>query len=113
MTAGLQTIIYPVNDLAQAKALFTALLGVEPAQDEAYYVGYQVAGQSFGLDPNGHSKGMTGPVGYVHVDDIDKSLAAMEAAGGTVSQQPTKVGGTRRIATVTDADGNVIGVLQD
>jgi hypothetical protein len=32
-----------------------------------------VEGQNVGLDPNGHSKGMTGPVGYRHVDDIGKS----------------------------------------
>ena len=32
--------------------------------DEPYYVGYKVAGQDVGLDHNGHSQGMTGPLGY-------------------------------------------------
>lgn len=30
MTEAMKTIIYPVKDLAQAKRLFSALLGVEP-----------------------------------------------------------------------------------
>ena len=42
--------------------------------DEAYYVGFSIGGQEVGLDPNGHSQGMTGPVGYWHVDDIKESL---------------------------------------
>lgn len=70
MTAGLKTIIYPVKDITRAKALFSALLEVEPYADEPYYVGFKDAGQDIGLDPNGHAKGMTGPVPYWHVSDI-------------------------------------------
>ncbi|MEV5083044.1 hypothetical protein AB0K74_30920, partial [Streptomyces sp. NPDC056159] len=81
MTAGLQTIIYPVKDLDRAKALFSALLEVEPYADAPYYVGFKAAGQDVGLDPNGHAKGMTGPVPYWHVDDIRARLAALVAAG--------------------------------
>jgi hypothetical protein len=32
--------------------------------DEDYSIGFNVEGQDFGLDPHGHSKGMTGPVAY-------------------------------------------------
>ena len=70
MNNGISTIIYPVKDIAQAKALYTTLLGVEPIMDQPYYVGYKVGDQDIGLDPHGHSKGMTGPVGYWHVEDI-------------------------------------------
>ena len=76
MTEGIRTIIYPVKDIAQAKTLYSRLLGVEPYMDEAYYVGFSVGDQDVGLDPHGHSQGMTGPVGYWHVDDIKKSLQA-------------------------------------
>src|SRR5215471_18182465 len=113
MTAGLQTVIYPVQDLGAAKQLFQALLGVEPYADEPYYVGFKAADQDVGLDPNGRGKGMIGPVPYWHVDDIDASLAALLAAGGQTQQAVTAVGGGRRIATVRDADGNPIGLLQD
>src|SRR4051794_648351 len=113
MTAGMKTMIYPVKDLDAAKRLYSGLLGVAPAQDEVYYVGFQVDGRDVGLDPNGHRKGMTGPVGYWHVDDIDDKLATLVAAGAEIQQPVTDVGGGRRIATLRDADGNPIGLLQD
>jgi predicted enzyme related to lactoylglutathione lyase len=56
---------------------------------------------------------MTGPVGYWHVDDIDSTLAALTEAGAVVQDPVRKVGGSRRIATLTDPDGNPIGLLQD
>ncbi|MFB8005119.1 VOC family protein [Nocardia sp. NPDC056000] len=111
MTAGLQTIVYPVTDLVKAKAFYGALLG-EPTTDTPYYVGYRAAGQDIALDPNGAKQGMTGPIGYWHVEDIDKQIAAMVAAGAVVRTEPRDVGGGRLIATLADADGNPVGLLQ-
>jgi predicted enzyme related to lactoylglutathione lyase len=113
MTDGLKTVIYPVKDLAKAKALFGALLEVEPYADEPYYVGFKDAGQDVGLDPNGHAKGMTGPVPYWHVSDIRGRLAALVDAGAELMQDVQDVGGGRLIAFVKDADGNLVGLLQD
>ncbi len=62
MAEGIKTILYPVKDLAKAKPLYSALLGVEPIMDEAYYVGYRVGGQDIGLDPHGHEIGLLQPV---------------------------------------------------
>jgi predicted enzyme related to lactoylglutathione lyase len=112
MTEGVKTIIYPVKDLDRAKALFTALFGSAPGSDTPYYVGWKVAGQDVGLDPNGHAHGLSGPVPYWHVDDIAGSVQALVAAGGEVLQDAKDVGGGKLIAWVKDADGNVIGLLQ-
>jgi predicted enzyme related to lactoylglutathione lyase len=87
-------------------------LGVEPYTDQPYYVGYSVDGQEIGLDPNGHRQGMTGPVGYWHIDDIKRSLGALIAAGAEVQQAVKDVGGGKLIASVKDADGNGIGLIQ-
>jgi len=113
MTSGMKTVMYPVTDIAAAKELYRGLFGVAPYADEAYYVGFKVEGQDVGLDPNGRSKGMTGPVGYWHVDDIGKSLDALVATGARVQQPVRDVGGGKLIATLTDADGNPIGLLQE
>ncbi|WP_338703110.1 VOC family protein [Streptomyces sp. Q6] len=113
MTTGQKTIITPVGDLAAAKALYAALLGVQPTVDEAYYVGFDVAGQHLGLDPNGHGSGMTAPVGFWHVDDIRGTVEGLVAAGAEIVQDVTEVGAGRQIAKLKDADGNVFGVLQD
>ncbi|WP_326834686.1 VOC family protein [Amycolatopsis rhabdoformis] len=109
-TQGIKTVLHPVSDLEKAKAVYTALLGLEPQADSAYYVGYDTAGQHLGLVPN---SGMTSPVSYWHVDDIEAKLAEVTAAGATVKDAPKDVGGGRLVATFTDPDGNVLGVLQD
>jgi predicted enzyme related to lactoylglutathione lyase len=108
----MRTIIYPVKDLAAAKTLYGALMGVTPYMDEAYYVGFSVGGQDIGLDPHGHGKGMTGPVGYWHVDDIEESLKLLLDAGAEAQQAISDVGGGKLIASVKDADGNIIGLIQ-
>jgi predicted enzyme related to lactoylglutathione lyase len=112
MASGMKTITYPVKDLAAAKQLYSNLFGVEPYIDEAYYAAFNVGGQDVGLDPNGHRKGMTGPIAYWHVDDIDKSLEALLDAGAEAAQPVQDVGGGTLIATVKDADGNVTGLFQ-
>ena len=104
-------IIYPVNDLAKAKALYGALLGVEPAMDQPYYVGFDAGDQHVGLDPNGHAQGMTGPVCYWPVEDVAKSVQQLLAAGADLEQPIRDVGGGK-IAAVKDADGNVTGLIQ-
>ncbi|HEV8352955.1 MAG TPA: VOC family protein [bacterium] len=112
MEHGISVFIYPVKDLARAKTLYTTLLGMEPYADAPYYVGFRIGNQEIGLDPNGHSKGMTGPVGYYEVTDIQESLRLLLDAGAQPQQAVTDVGGGKLIATVKDADGNLIGLTQ-
>jgi predicted enzyme related to lactoylglutathione lyase len=112
-TEGIKTVLHPVSDLGRAKAVYTALLGVEPTADAPYYVGYDTAGQHIGLVPNGRQQGMTSPVAYWHVSDIEGKLAEVTAAGATVKEPAHDVGAGRLVATFTDPDGNVLGLLQD
>lgn len=111
-THGIKTVLHPVTDLEAAKALYTALLGTEPQADGPYYVGFDVEGQHIGLVPREPS-GMEGPVSYWHVDDIEAKLAEVIAAGAQVQEPAHHVGGGRQVATFTDADGNVLGLIQD
>jgi predicted enzyme related to lactoylglutathione lyase len=112
-TEGIKTVLHPVSDLAAAKKVYAALLGVEPQSDESYYVGFEAAGQQIGLVPDGGRQAMTSPVAYWHVADIEAKLAEVTAAGATVKEPARDVGGGRLVATVTDPDGNVLGLLQD
>ncbi len=112
MTKALKTIIYPVKDLAKAKTLYSTLLDVKPLMDEPYYVQFNAGDMQMGLDPNGHSQGMTGPVGYWHVDDIRKSLKALLNAGAQAQQEVKNVGVGKLIASVKDSDGNITGLIQ-
>ncbi|MBO3742579.1 VOC family protein [Actinoplanes flavus] len=112
-TQGIKTVLHPVTDLEKSKAVYTALLGAEPTADSPYYVGYDVAGQHIGLVPGGGPQGLKAPLAYWHVADIDAKLAELSAAGATVTEPAHEVGPGRRVASVTDSDGNVLGILQD
>ena len=112
-TQGIKTVLHPVSDLAKAKGMYAALLGVPPTTDGDYYVGFEAEGQQIGLVPGGGQQGITSPVAYWHVPDIEAKLAEVTAAGATVKESPRDVGGGRLAATVTDPDGNVLGLIQD
>jgi hypothetical protein len=90
-TEGIKTVLHPVSDLATAKPVYAALLGFAPQTDDSYYVGFDAAGQHIGLVPGGGPQGMTSPV----------------------KEPAHDVGGGRLVATVTDPDGNVLGLLED
>ena len=109
MNQGVKTVIYPVKDLARAKALFTSLLGAEPSMDQPYYVGWRVGDQDIGLDPNGHRDGMTA---YWLVDDIKASMQSLMDAGAQTLENVKDVGGGRLVASLKEPDGNIIGLLQ-
>jgi predicted enzyme related to lactoylglutathione lyase len=112
-TQGIKTVLHPVTNLEAAKPVYTALLGVPPSADSSYYVGYDAEGQHIGLVPGGGPQGMTSPVAYWHVADIEAKLAEVTAAGATVKEAPHAVGGGRLVAAFTDPDGNVLGLVQD
>jgi predicted enzyme related to lactoylglutathione lyase len=112
-TQGIKTVLHPVTDLAAAKAVYTALLGMPPQHDASYYVGYDTEGQHIGLVPGGGPQGMTSPVAYWEVPDIEAKLAEVTAAGAKLKDPVRDVGNGRLVATVTDPDGNVLGLLQD
>ena len=112
MARNIKLIVYPVKDLVAAKALYSKFLGVEPYADAPYYVGFRVADQEVGLDPNAHSKGVTVPIGYVEVKDIKESLQTLFDAGAQTLQEVKDVGGGKLVATVKDTDGNILGLTQ-
>lgn len=101
-------IVMPVSDIELAKAIYRALLGVDPYVDSEYYVGFKAGEGEIGLDPNG----AVGPLAYWHVEDLGGTIAALTAAGATVTQEPSEVGGGLTIAVLADADGNPIGLRQ-
>ncbi len=110
MNKGIRTIIYPVNDIARAKMQFHTLLGVDPYTDQPYYIGFKVGDQEIGLVPNSPEAGMTA---FYHVDDIKQSLQSLLDFGSQILREIQDVGGGRLVASVRDADGNIIGLIQD
>ena len=110
MNHGVKTIIYPVKDMARAKKQFCTLLGVDPYGDQPYYIGFKVGDQDIGLVPNSPEAGMTA---FYHVDDIKQSLQSLLDIGSHILREIQDVGGGRLVASVRDADSNIIGFIQD
>ncbi|WP_224372536.1 VOC family protein [Hyalangium versicolor] len=112
---GLRTVIYPVTDVAKARAWYSEVLGVKPYFDEPFYVGFNVGGFELGLDPDtsSHSPGATGGVAYWGVKNADEAWARLLKQGATPATPVHDVGGGIRVATVKDPFGNVLGIIEN
>jgi len=112
---ALMTAIYPVPDLARAKAWYTEAFGVAPYFDEPFYVGFNIAGYELGLIPGEglQQPGNLGVVAYWGIADIDATFAHMIQAGGAAFSPVQEVGGDIRVAVVTDPFGNAIGLIHN
>ena len=107
---GLRTVIHPVDDLAAAKAWWTALLGVEPYFHQPFYVGFEVAGYELGLLPDGADPA-AGALTYWGVDDCQTAVDAALALGATVHTEPTEVGEGIVTGTVVSPQGSIVGFI--
>jgi predicted enzyme related to lactoylglutathione lyase len=56
--------------------------------------------------------GMTGFECSIAVADIQESVAAIEAHGGTISLPPFEIEGVGTLAMFRDTEGNVVGAMQ-
>ena len=113
MFKKLRTVIYHVKDLARAKEWYAKVTGKQPYFDEPFYVGFDIDGCELGLDPDfkGVKKGNQS-VAYWAVDSAAAALATLVAAGASVLQPVTNVGGDIQVAVVEDPFGNTLGVIE-
>ncbi|HEX9942208.1 MAG TPA: VOC family protein [Thermoanaerobaculia bacterium] len=112
---GLRTAIYHVDDLERAKAWYSQVLETEPYFDEPFYVGFNVGGYEFGLNPDISrvQPGAGGVTTYWGVADADAALARLLALGAREHEGVQDVGGGIRVATVLDPFGNVFGIIEN
>jgi predicted enzyme related to lactoylglutathione lyase len=111
MNNGIRLVVYSVKDMAKATTFYKDLLGVAPYVESSYYTGFKLGEQEIGLVPAGKSD-PAGPLVYYDVDDITQCLRILLDAGAQELQKQRDVGGGLLVATVKDADGNVVGLRQ-
>jgi predicted enzyme related to lactoylglutathione lyase len=104
-------IIYTAEDLPAGKQFFRELIGSDPYVDSPQYVGYKSGDMEIGLVPK-PNKGAPGTLAYWTVSDMKASIAGLEAAGGSVVQEPMDVGYGLLVATVKDPNGSIVGLRQ-
>lgn len=105
---------FPADDLDRAKRFYGAVAGWELSEMEGF-PGYLVfrteEGHGGGLGKRGQSVGRVVRV-YITVETLEAAIAAVEANGGTVTEQPADVPGMGRFAVANDPEGNEIGLWQ-
>lgn len=107
-------IEFTVLDLAEAKRFYTAAFGWAFTDYGPTYAGIQRPGG------DGEAGGMEqaevvrtgGPLVILYSDDLGASLAAVQAAGGTISTPPFDFPGGRRFH-FTDPSGNELAVWSE
>jgi predicted enzyme related to lactoylglutathione lyase len=109
---GLRTAIYPVGDLARAKAWYAAALAIEPYFDQPFYVGFAVGGFELGLIPDGRP-GVDGPRPLWGVANAGLAFTRLVELGATSLEPVTDVGGGIKVAAVTDPFGNRFGIIEN
>jgi predicted enzyme related to lactoylglutathione lyase len=112
MINGLGTAIYPVTDLAAAKAWYGRVLDREPYFDQPSYVGFNVGGFELGLIPDGQP-GASGVVAYWRVNDADAEFVRLLDLGAISHEAVRDVGGGIKVASVLDPFGNVFAILEN
>ncbi len=112
MFLGLRTAIYPVGDLAAAKAWYEKATGVKPYFDEAFYVGFSVAGYELGLLPDG-TPGVDGTRALWGVADADAAYARLLELGASALEPVADVGEGIKVAAVRDPFGNRLGIIEN
>lgn len=101
----------PVRDLAAAKRFYAAAFGWTFADYGPEYAGIQGEGrEQGGLREDSKYAGVRGgPLVVLFSKNLDATLAAVVAAGGTVTTQPFSFPGGRRFH-FSDPSGNELAV---
>ena len=108
------------TDTEASGAFYTDLIGWTRAGFDSSVEGYQIfsageagVGGMMKLPDGAQEKGMRpGWFGYIGVDDVDASVAAITAAGGAVHMPAMDMEGVGRMAMVADPQGVVFYVMR-
>jgi catechol 2,3-dioxygenase-like lactoylglutathione lyase family enzyme len=111
MYLGIRSVIYPAPDLATARDWFVSLLGTQPYFDEHFYVGFNLGGFEFGLDPGADVA--KGAISYWGVESASETLEELLTAGATDSSGVVDVGDGLRMATVRLPGGGIFGIIEN
>jgi predicted enzyme related to lactoylglutathione lyase len=112
MLLGLRTVIYPVDDLLQAKLWYEKVVGVKPYFEEPFYVGFSVGGFELGLIPNPTS-GIIGPQPLWGVENVKVEFEHLLSLGATELEPVTEVGEGIKVAAVIDPFENRLGIIEN
>jgi predicted enzyme related to lactoylglutathione lyase len=120
---GLATVTFWADDVPAARAWYAEVLGIEPyfqrpdAENPAY-VEFRLGDHQDELGiidrryaPPGTGAQPGGAIAHWHVDDVETTIAALEAQGATVYMPLTVREAGFVTAAVQDPFGNILGLM--
>jgi predicted enzyme related to lactoylglutathione lyase len=95
----------PAGDSERARSFYGQLFGWQYEQfgGQDYYTASEAGGAIFA------SPGLTGPIVYFGVDDLDAAIAQVQELGGDAGEKQ-EIPGVGHYAHCTDTEGNRIGL---
>ena len=118
MPARLRHVAINADDVQRAKAFYESVFGwrFEPWGPPNFYQ-IKNAGEGFlgalqerrELKPGAKMLGFEATMG---VEDIQATIAAVEAGGGKMLNRPMHIEGVGRLIYFEDTEGNVVGAMQ-
>ncbi|MEV6110112.1 VOC family protein [Streptomyces sp. NPDC051940] len=100
-------------------AFYTELFGAEeifrvPEEGLAFYLGLRIGDTDLGLvaKPDVETGAAPRILLSIGVDDVDGTLARVEALGGSVDSGPNDMPWGQRVAHIKDPDGNAVNLAQ-
>jgi predicted enzyme related to lactoylglutathione lyase len=109
------------SDVDGAKVFYDAVVGWDVKEGAPEFGGYRMIGRADGgfaggvlpiTDDMASHGAKPGWLGYVYVDDVDRSVAAFEAAGGKAWMPATDIPTVGRVALVSDPQAAPIYVMK-
>jgi predicted enzyme related to lactoylglutathione lyase len=101
-----------VSDLAAAKRFYSSAFGWQFNDYGPEYAGIKSAsGEAGGLQQTAELR-IGGPLVILYSNDLEKTLAAVKAAGGKIVREPFAFPGGRRFQFM-DLSGNELGVWSE
>jgi predicted enzyme related to lactoylglutathione lyase len=101
---------YPVTDLARARAFYEGILGLKPTYEPTTvpWIEYELGNATLGLGAYpGWTPSKDGAMLAFEVDDFDKTIAELKAAGVPVTFDPTETP-VCNFAIFRDPDNNAL-----
>lgn len=116
MPATIRHLAINADDVQRAKAFYEAVFDwtFEPWGPPDFY---QIKGAGVGGGLHGRRELLPGArmIGFeatVAVEDIDATIAAVEAAGGRIVMPPSRIQGVGELIYFEDTEGNLVGAMK-
>jgi predicted enzyme related to lactoylglutathione lyase len=112
MLNSIRSVVYFSDNLQEAGQWYEHILGIAPYRSDDNFVGFHLGDCDLCLHPKDQRSTQSSQVLYWTVDDLDTTIAALQAEGSTLNREPISVPEGGRVAQLEDPFGNILGLTE-